>query len=124
MASYIVYGLLLLGCLCSTLADDSHDYHYEDKHVHDDLFKDFKFDDHQDDKDYFLDDHAQDHVHNDPYVPHHDHKKSVKCYQCAYSPAKTVEEQVKVPVHDAYGNIYYKTKYVKVEKPGGWDKCQ
>ena len=35
-----------------------------------------------------------------------------------------VEEQVKVPVQDAYGQIYYKTKYVQKEKPGGWDKCK
>lgn len=69
--------------------------------------------------------------HHDHYEPHyepkyekHDYKKTVKCYQCAYSPPRIIEEQVKVPVQDKHGKIYYKTKYVQKETPGGWDKCK
>lgn len=70
------------------------------------------------------------HHHYDPH-PHyeqeyekHEYKKTVKCYQCAYSPPRIIEEQVKVPVQDKHGKIYYKTKYVQKETPGGWDKCK
>merc|ERR1712178_471378 len=100
--SYIIYGLaILISCVGSLLAIDSH-------------LHEFKHDPHKFEHD----------PHKFVHEPHVPNKKSVKCYQCAYSPPRTVEEEVKVPVQDTYGNIYYKTKIVKTQKVGGWDKCQ
>ena len=35
-----------------------------------------------------------------------------------------IEKELKVPVKDSYGKIVYKSKMVKKEQPGGWDKCK
>ena len=49
---------------------------------------------------------------------------AVKCYQCAYSPPRMLEQHVKVPVKDSFGKIVYKTRLVKKKQLGGWDKCE
>ena len=51
-----------------------------------------------------------------------------KCYQCAYSPGKTILETVayKEKETDHYGNEYYvpKTRQVEKETHGGWVPCK
>jgi len=59
-------------------------------------------------------------------------KKTIKCYQCAYSPGKTIYKEEKFPVevesYDAYHKktvrTIYKTRRVAVQKPGGWGACK
>lgn len=49
------------------------------------------------------------------------HKPSKKCYQCAYSPPKTVYEKVKHGYGYGHGGGGYDTKKATIR--GGWDKC-
>jgi hypothetical protein len=54
--------------------------------------------------------------------------KTIKCYQCAYSPPRTEYKQEKYKTYetDHYGKqqVVYKTRYVPVSRRGGWEPCK
>ena len=56
------------------------------------------------------------------------HCAVTKCYQCAYSPGRTIYETLtyKEKVTDHYGNPYYVTRSRQIAKdtPGGWEPCR